>query len=378
MAQGLVPGWEIWRNVTLPFLSSYSKFGLLLSKKTEERRAEKFVKSLSIVTASVDTKTDELSGGNAQKVVLAKWFDESVHVVLLDEPTAGVDVGAKRVFKSSFACWRIRVGRGVSGLGVPRVAARCRSDFGHLSRNRHRRETFEQNERRRAHASRERPLSKIGKESTMIVTEASLMTVLEQDSPSRARAWTGSSSTTSSCEGWALVRADSYSGGCFNFDCARWTSPSFLSVVQCEQPLGPVRVRWHVGREHDGSSHHRELRPLRGGDCGISRAIGLTVANHAGPVMGLVAAILAGIGVGFLNGTVVQLVGVNSFIATLGTLTALEGALLVVTNGNTILAGPQAGTFGGLGTESWSVNRWAVVVLGALLILWVARVGLSP
>ena len=96
MAQGLVPGWEIWRNVTLPFLSEYSKFGLLISKRKEERRAQEFVKRLSIVSASVETKIDELSGGNAQKVVLAKWFDESVQAVLLDEPTAGVDVGAKR------------------------------------------------------------------------------------------------------------------------------------------------------------------------------------------------------------------------------------------------------------------------------------------
>lgn len=95
-AQGLVPGWEIWRNVTLPFIANYSRFGLLLSKRAEEKQAEKFVQQLSIVTSSTDTKVDELSGGNAQKVVLAKWFDRSVRVVLLDEPTAGVDVGAKR------------------------------------------------------------------------------------------------------------------------------------------------------------------------------------------------------------------------------------------------------------------------------------------
>jgi ribose transport system ATP-binding protein len=95
-AQGLVPGWEIWRNVTLPFIASYSRFGLLLSKRAEEKQAEKFVQQLSILTSSVDTKVDQLSGGNAQKVVLAKWFDQSVRVVLLDEPTAGVDVGAKR------------------------------------------------------------------------------------------------------------------------------------------------------------------------------------------------------------------------------------------------------------------------------------------
>jgi D-xylose transport system permease protein len=110
-----------------------------------------------------------------------------------------------------------------------------------------------------------------------------------------------------------------------------------------------------------------------GASAGFSGAIGLTVANHSGPVAGLVAAVLAGVGVGLLNGVVVQIIGVNSFIATLGTLTALEGALLVVTNGNTILAGSKAGTFGGLGTASWSVNRWAVLVLGALAVAWVAR-----
>jgi D-xylose transport system permease protein len=110
-----------------------------------------------------------------------------------------------------------------------------------------------------------------------------------------------------------------------------------------------------------------------GASAGFCGAVGLTVANHAGPVAGLVAAILAGVCVGLLNGAVVQLVGVNSFIATLGTLTALEGALLVVTNGNTILAGHKAGTFGGLGTASWSVNRYVVIVLGVLCLLWVGQ-----
>ncbi len=110
-----------------------------------------------------------------------------------------------------------------------------------------------------------------------------------------------------------------------------------------------------------------------GASAGFSGAIGLTVANHAGPVAGLVAAVLAGICVGLLNGVVVQLVGVNSFIATLGMLTALEGALLVVTNGNTILATSKAGTFGGLGTASWTINRYAVIVIGILCVLWVVK-----
>jgi len=110
-----------------------------------------------------------------------------------------------------------------------------------------------------------------------------------------------------------------------------------------------------------------------GASAGFSGAVGLSVANHAGPVAGLLAAVFAGVCVGLLNGVVVQMVGVNSFITTLGMLTALEGALLVVTNGNTILAGSKAGTFGGLGTASWSVNRYLVIVIGVLCILWVAQ-----
>ena len=109
-----------------------------------------------------------------------------------------------------------------------------------------------------------------------------------------------------------------------------------------------------------------------GASAGFSGAIGLTVANHAGPVVGLVAAVATGVIVGLVNGLVVQLVGVNSFIATLGMLTALEGALLVATNGNTILAGTKAGTFGGLGTASWNVNKVAVIVFGLACLLWTA------
>jgi ribose transport system ATP-binding protein len=61
----------------------------------ERERAAEAVRDLGIVTAGVETLPAELSGGNAQKVVFAKWLYTKARLWLLDEPTAGVDVGAK-------------------------------------------------------------------------------------------------------------------------------------------------------------------------------------------------------------------------------------------------------------------------------------------
>jgi ribose transport system ATP-binding protein len=94
--QGLVPGWEIWRNVTLPALRRYSWAGLIPRRREEMRTAEDAIGTLSIRAPSAATLVDELSGGNAQKTVFAKWLHEGVRVMLLDEPTAGIDIAAKR------------------------------------------------------------------------------------------------------------------------------------------------------------------------------------------------------------------------------------------------------------------------------------------
>jgi len=62
----------------------------------ELARADEAIETLSVRAPSVQTLVDELSGGNAQKTVFAKWLRGSVRVLLLDEPTAGIDIGAKR------------------------------------------------------------------------------------------------------------------------------------------------------------------------------------------------------------------------------------------------------------------------------------------
>jgi ABC-type sugar transport system ATPase subunit len=66
-----------------------------VQRDVERALAERFVTDLRIKTPHVDTPLDSLSGGNQQKVVLARWLATNPRVLILDEPTQGVDVGAK-------------------------------------------------------------------------------------------------------------------------------------------------------------------------------------------------------------------------------------------------------------------------------------------
>jgi len=93
--QGLLRDWEIWRNVSLPYLRSVSWRSLLPRGRRERELADQAVVDLRVVAGSTDMLVRQLSGGNAQKIVFAKWVYGPAKVFLLDEPTAGVDIGAK-------------------------------------------------------------------------------------------------------------------------------------------------------------------------------------------------------------------------------------------------------------------------------------------
>ncbi len=93
--QGIIPDFEIWRNVTLPALDGITSFGGVLSRKLERARGWSSIRTLSIKASSPDILVTDLSGGNAQKVTISRWFFSDVKLFLLDEPTAGIDVGAK-------------------------------------------------------------------------------------------------------------------------------------------------------------------------------------------------------------------------------------------------------------------------------------------
>ncbi|MES2615887.1 MAG: xylose ABC transporter ATP-binding protein [Bdellovibrionota bacterium] len=91
---GLVLGMDIKQNTTLASLRSISNFGLIDDNK-EIFSSRKYVRELGIKTNSIEQYTGNLSGGNQQKVVLSKWLMTNPRVLILDEPTRGIDVGAK-------------------------------------------------------------------------------------------------------------------------------------------------------------------------------------------------------------------------------------------------------------------------------------------
>ncbi len=93
-ALGLILDESILRNVTLANLSGVSASGILSAGK-EAQVAERYRTALAIRTPSVQQKVVNLSGGNQQKVVLSKWLFTDPQVLILDEPTRGIDVGAK-------------------------------------------------------------------------------------------------------------------------------------------------------------------------------------------------------------------------------------------------------------------------------------------
>ncbi len=92
--QGLVMDFSIAANITLPILQRFSRFGVV-DRQRERETATNYSQQLRIRSAGIDQLVKALSGGNQQKVVLAKWLITNPKILILDEPTRGVDVGAK-------------------------------------------------------------------------------------------------------------------------------------------------------------------------------------------------------------------------------------------------------------------------------------------
>ena len=92
--QGIILEFPIRENVALPNLKQLAS-GMFVSKQKENALAKEYVKKLNVKTTGIAQKLKFLSGGNQQKVVLAKWLAAGPKILLLDEPTRGIDVGAK-------------------------------------------------------------------------------------------------------------------------------------------------------------------------------------------------------------------------------------------------------------------------------------------
>lgn len=95
-SQGIFVGLPIWKNLTLAaFHDLFRGFGGSVRERQEREAAREQVERFRIATPSINQEIQFLSGGNQQKVILARWLLRDPEILLLDDPTAGIDVGAK-------------------------------------------------------------------------------------------------------------------------------------------------------------------------------------------------------------------------------------------------------------------------------------------
>jgi ribose transport system ATP-binding protein len=92
--EGLALHMGVKENITLANIEDLGK-GFLLKRSIENDKAKKWIAEMGIKTPTIDQEVNSLSGGNQQKVVLAKWLESGSRIIILNEPTRGIDVGAK-------------------------------------------------------------------------------------------------------------------------------------------------------------------------------------------------------------------------------------------------------------------------------------------
>jgi ribose transport system ATP-binding protein len=98
-AEGIIPELSVRENLTLAALPALSRLGVV-SRQKQNEIVERFMKRLGIKASSAEQKIRELSGGNQQKVLLARWLCKNPKFLIMDEPTRGIDVGAKAEIQS--------------------------------------------------------------------------------------------------------------------------------------------------------------------------------------------------------------------------------------------------------------------------------------
>jgi methyl-galactoside transport system ATP-binding protein/inositol transport system ATP-binding protein len=92
---GIFPMLSVFENIFLANLNKYVKRSRLFNHKTAVNDANHFVDAIKIKTPNLEQRIENLSGGNQQKVLVARWLNTEPEILILDEPTRGIDVGAK-------------------------------------------------------------------------------------------------------------------------------------------------------------------------------------------------------------------------------------------------------------------------------------------
>jgi ribose transport system ATP-binding protein len=113
---GLIHGMDVKTNISITTLNELEEFGVLNSKK-ESRLAKKYIGELMIKTSSEKALVGNLSGGNQQKIVLSKWLATNPKILLLDEPTRGIDINAR------YEIYKLMTALAAKGIGIIMVSS---------------------------------------------------------------------------------------------------------------------------------------------------------------------------------------------------------------------------------------------------------------
>ena len=96
--QGIIPRLSVGRNISVGSLDKLTGFLGTIDAKREQQMGEEGVERFDIKTPNLEKAIVELSGGNQQKTIVARWLGTNPRVLIMDEPTKGIDIGAKAEF----------------------------------------------------------------------------------------------------------------------------------------------------------------------------------------------------------------------------------------------------------------------------------------
>jgi L-arabinose transport system ATP-binding protein len=124
--EGVIPIRSLTENVNISGRRHFNKLKVLIDNKKEVDNAKTYVERLTIRTPSINQLVGNLSGGNQQKVLLARWLCENIKAIILDEPTRGIDVGAKReIYDIIFELAKTGIGVVIVSSELPEILGIC-------------------------------------------------------------------------------------------------------------------------------------------------------------------------------------------------------------------------------------------------------------